>query len=182
MKAGSPYGGPSRRNWIGHIWQRRLHWPTGSICTYAGRSMYLCLCGSRRSCRGQPCRSARSFDARDGDQKNGTRNFQAPRKRHQIDNGGMTAEVAIISATCDGVCAVSRSRSPANSSVMPAQITAPSQIDGDHCVRCRRRMPPLRTGWRSNAGAVVTVRARGRGGDAFCRAARCTCSCAARLG
>ena len=31
MKAGGPFGGPSVRNWIGHIWQRRLHCPTGSI-------------------------------------------------------------------------------------------------------------------------------------------------------
>jgi hypothetical protein len=33
MKAGGPNGGPSVRNWMGHIWQRRLHWPTGSIWT-----------------------------------------------------------------------------------------------------------------------------------------------------
>src|SRR5579859_1106005 len=36
MNAGGPYGGPSVRNWIEHISQRRLHCPTGSICTLVG--------------------------------------------------------------------------------------------------------------------------------------------------
>src|SRR3954453_17132715 len=39
MKASGPKGGPSWRNWIAHIWQRRLHWPTGSTWRNVGRSI-----------------------------------------------------------------------------------------------------------------------------------------------
>src|SRR3954454_3253458 len=38
INAGGPCGGPSCRNWIAHIWQRRLHCPTGSNCTKRGSS------------------------------------------------------------------------------------------------------------------------------------------------
>ena len=36
MNASGPCGGPSRRNWIAHMRQRRLHCPTGSSCRYVG--------------------------------------------------------------------------------------------------------------------------------------------------
>ena len=32
MNASGPWGGPSVRNWMGHMRQRRLHCPTGSTC------------------------------------------------------------------------------------------------------------------------------------------------------
>jgi hypothetical protein len=36
MNAGGPCGGPSRRNWMGHVRQRRLHCPTGSTWRKVG--------------------------------------------------------------------------------------------------------------------------------------------------
>jgi hypothetical protein len=47
MKAGGPFGGPSVLNRIGHIWQRKLHCPTGSIWTKLGSGMAVaCIASS----------------------------------------------------------------------------------------------------------------------------------------
>src|SRR4051794_2727124 len=76
---------------------------------------------------GKRCRPHEALRSTRARQRNTTRNFSAPRRRQYTATGGMSAEVTIISATCDGACDVPRSRCRQKRPVSTAQApVAPS--------------------------------------------------------